>query len=420
MRSMADARARLALVGFLSQIGSRMAIRAAAPLAAGVAGWLVLQPDPGAAVRALALALFGPAPEQLGMVGPALVGLAMAGWAAPRVSRGLDGWLPHLPVSGRDLRGSATVALVIAQAPLGLALLGLAVVVGAAGTLPSPVHVLSVPVAMAAAASATSPGGRRWATVPLAGAALLLAGSGSWPDLGIAVLLVLGVELAAGRTVGGRRRAAVHAPATSAIPLRIAVRALGVRTAVAYLVAAAPLAATLLFRANNQLEPWAARGAVRLGAGLAVALLLAALAEPLAVRRPAWPWARSLPWSALQRVGVDALMLAAAALPVLAWAVFVDAWAALPVGGASAFVASRAAGAVRRAAERRTGAAGEVLAEGALLAAWVALVPLLALAAAALVPWALRAAAEREQAQRVSRWLETHHLAAGDSLSWSG
>lgn len=417
---MADARARLALVRFLSQIGSRMAILAAAPLAAGLAGWLVLQPDPGAAVRALALALFGPAPEPLGMVGPALVGLAMAGWAAPRVSRGLEGWQRHLPVAGRDLRLAATVALVIAQAPLGLALLGLAGVTWATGTLPSPVHLLSVPVAMVAAASATSPGGRRWATVPVAGAALLVAGSGSRADLGVAVLLVVAAELAAGGRIGCRRRVVVHPPAASAIPLRIAVRALGARTLAAYLAAAAPLAATLLFRANNQLEPWAARGAVRLGGGLAVALLLATLAEPLAVRRPAWPWSRSLPWSAFQRVGTDALMLAAASLPVLAWAVIVDAWAALPLYGVSAFVAARAAGAVRRAAERRTGAAGEVLAEGGLLAAWVALVPLLALAAAALVPWALRAAAEREQAQRVSRWLETHHLAAGDSLSWSG
>jgi hypothetical protein len=31
----------------------------------------------------------------------------------------------------------------------------------------------------------------------------------------------------------------------------------------------------------------------------------------------------------------------------------------------------------------------------------------------------LRAAAERERRQKVSRWLELHHLAAGDPQSWS-
>jgi hypothetical protein len=35
------------------------------------------------------------------------------------------------------------------------------------------------------------------------------------------------------------------------------------------------------------------------------------------------------------------------------------------------------------------------------------------------MPLILKYAVEGEQSQKVSRWLELHHLAAGDSLSWS-
>ena len=74
---------------------------------------------------------------------------------------------------------------------------------------------------------------------------------------------------------------------------------------------------------------------------------------------------------------------------------------------------------MRRAPERRAGASGEILGEGLFLSALVALVPWAALLALVATPWALRAAAERERRQKVSRWLELHHLAAGDPQSWS-
>jgi len=74
---------------------------------------------------------------------------------------------------------------------------------------------------------------------------------------------------------------------------------------------------------------------------------------------------------------------------------------------------------VRRAPERRTGASGEILIEGMLLAAAVALLPLGSIVALAATPLAIRAAAERERRQKVSRWQEIHHLAVGDPQSWS-
>ena len=109
---------------------------------------------------------------------------------------------------------------------------------------------------------------------------------------------------------------------------------------------------------------------------------------------------------------------AAFALPLVLIAARISpaAWTVL---GFLPLLALRAAGAMRRAPERRTGAAGEILFEGGLLAALAALLPWTAIPPLALVPWALRAAAERERRQKVSRWLELHHLAAGDPQSWS-
>ena len=83
------------------------------------------------------------------------------------------------------------------------------------------------------------------------------------------------------------------------------------------------------------------------------------------------------------------------------------------------FLAVRAAGAMRRAPERRTGASGEILLEGLPAAAATALLPWVVLPLLAMTPLAVRWAAERERRQKVSRWLELHHLAVGDSQSWS-
>jgi hypothetical protein len=180
-----------------------------------------------------------------------------------------------------------------------------------------------------------------------------------------------------------------------------------------------PLAAMAALRINNDLPRGVAAGAARLGGGVGVAVLIAAMVERLAVRRPAWCWARSLPAGAARRVGEDAILLGAPCLVPLAITGWLDLIAALAVAMCVPALALRGAGALRRSMESRTGPATRVLAEAALLACWVALVPWLALAALAAVPFAWRAAAAEDRGQRVSRWEERHHSTAGDPLSWS-
>jgi hypothetical protein len=202
------------------------------------------------------------------------------------------------------------------------------------------------------------------------------------------------------------------------LEFRIAWRAVGRTLPGAFLLGLLPAGAAWAFIVNNTLAPEHARLGARLGAGCAVVLLLSQMGESLAVRRPAWPWSRSLPWSSTRRVLSDALFLGIHALPLVLLTTWINL-AALVVLAVLPVLAVLTSGAVRRAPERRTGASGEILVWGMLLSALVALLPWTALLALMATPWAVRAAAERERRQKVSRWLELHHLAAGDPQSWS-
>ncbi|HEY4561639.1 MAG TPA: hypothetical protein VIJ36_01590 [Thermoanaerobaculia bacterium] len=407
----------LPLLRFHFAVGTRLAMRLLVPLIAAAFGaGMLLGVD---FVTSLAHVLFGSQASGGTAVLFAAVMLGAAAEAAPRVCRGLSGWLRHLPVSGLAHRRAAGLAIAIAQIPL---LLGLLFLAAFASLTPIALlaDALKLTVTALATALCVTPAARRWAARPPALAAAVLAGSGGWETLGLAAALLVAADLVAG-PLARSGAPAVHLPRASRgtlLELRIVWRALGTSLLGACVLGLLPLGAAFAFTANNSLAPEHVRMAARLGAGLAVVLALAQMAEALAVRRPAWPWSRSLPWSAARRAGADALILGGHALPLVLLAARIDP-AALAALAILPFLSVRAAGAMRRAPERRTGAAGEILFEGGLLAALAALLPWAALLPLAAVPWALRAAAERERRQKVSRWLELHHLAAGDPQSWS-
>lgn len=343
--------------------------------------------------------------------------------AAPRVCRGLGGWLRHLPVSGLAHRRAAALAVAVAEIPL-LILLAVLSLYGSAGREAFAVDVLALAVTALATAVALVPAKHRLASTPIALAAALVAGSGSWLALAAGAGLLAVADAVAGPLARVGPPAPVHGRGLGGpwIEARIAWRALGWRLAGAYAAGLLPLLAAFAFANNNDhLTPAHQRLATLLGGGWAVVLLFAQLAESLAVRRPSWPWSRSLPWPATRRVGADAVFLALHTLPLFLLGALMAPvpWALLGPAALVPLLSLRAAGAMRRAPERKTGASGEILGEGLFLAALVSLLPWTALLALAPVPWALKAAAERERAQKVSRWLELHHLAAGDPQSWS-
>lgn len=410
----------LAILRFHLAVGARLALRVLLPaVAAAAGGMMLLGPD---FLDSLARTLFGSstAPPSILLVPVACLGIA--GMAAPRVCRGIaGGWLRHLPASGVAHRRAATVAVAVAQTPVILALAPLSL--AAAGSLgASLADWLGLALTALAAAALAVPVSRPWIVRPSALAAALLPLWSGW--LTVPSLALLAV---ADRCAGPLGKLATVRPKAAGwqvlpLALRIAGRALRWRLAGAYGLALLPLAVTVAFLSHNDLPLAQQQLAVRLGGGVAVVLLLAQVGEALAVLRPAWPWVRSLPWSAGRRVLADAALLVGIAGPVVAAAGFLPGASLasfLAVAALLPLLALRAAGAIRRAPEASSGASGEILGEGLFAAGLVALLPWLALLALLAAPLALRLAADRERRQKVSRWLPLHHLAAGDPQSWS-
>jgi len=200
--------------------------------------------------------------------------------------------------------------------------------------------------------------------------------------------------------------------------VQITIRALAWRMASAPLVAAAVAVPALLFISNNQLTSAQELLAIRLSSLMAVVFSAALAAESLSVRRPPWPWLRSLPFSATRRILIDAALFATLALP----AILISCTrleASPPVLAVVPYVVLRASSGVRKAPGRQSGASGNVLAEGSIAAMSVALLPWTAVIGLVLAPLALRWAVDDERRQDVSGWHELQHLAAGDPAAWS-
>lgn len=400
-----------ALLRFHLRVGARLALRVMAPvLAAVVGGMMLLGAD---FIDSFGTLLFGSSGGLI--IAGACLGVAWI--AAPRICRGLDGWMRHLPVSGLAHRRAAMIAIAAAQGSLLLLLLFFAAAAAKNGAAPYP-SLAGLLVALPAAALAAMP--VRSLARPLALIAAFLPFSGGWLPVGAGAVLLIVSDAVAGPLRKAPAGITFARKGTGRwLEARIAWRALGGSLAGAYLTGLLPLGAALLFVRNNELAPVYVRLGALLGGGSAVVLLLSGLGESLAVRRPAWPWSRSLPWTAPQRVLFDSLFVGAHALPLVLLTAGIEPLAAVAVLLEIPLLAARTAGAVRRAPERRTGASGEILAEGMLLAAAVALLPWVSLLALLGSPFAMRAAAERERRQKVSRWQEIHHLAVGDPQSWS-
>jgi hypothetical protein len=401
---------------FHCKAGIRIAVRSFAPLFASILALLMLDMNPVAAVAGLALATFAPHPAPASLLPLFALAFVFPAWAAPKLTFGLHGWIRHLACSGRSHRNGVGLALMVVQLPFTVALACLAFVAHSRGLGIGPACLRWLAV-LAAGALASLPVKRRRLLVPACLFAAFISLVGGW-SLSLVALALLAAAAAVAGPLIDRRSKRPWRPAHAFFSFRIAWRALGWRTATAYLVALLPLGVTALFISNNQPPPAYAAGAARMGGSLAVVLVMAGLAHHLGSRRPAWPLARSFPWSALRRVVEDTIFLILHALPLLVIL-------AVRFPGAAAWVlillplpAIRSATAIRRIPGSRT-ATARCLAEGGFLAALVGLLPWTALVCLAAVPLALLAARESERSLPATGWADRHHSPAGDSLSWS-
>lgn len=400
-----------ALLRFHLGAGVRAAVRACAFVFGGIVGWVILYAsDPTAIVVGFSRAAFSTRPAVEEIV--PLVGLAvlLPAWAAPRLSSGLNGWLRHLPFNSRDNRRGLALALVTGQLPLMLML----VVLGLFA------HRLKLPIAVPAA---------RWALVLIAGAiaslpvehrypvgvlaltALAVAVVGSGRHLVLSAILLVATDLVSGPI----RTTPVRSPRSAGpfLHWRIAWRALGPRLLRAWGVGLLALGAGWLAIVNNHLGGRAAEGAMRFAGSVASVLCISSLSTTLAVRRPMWPLARSLPWSATRRIAEDGFFLAAQTVPLVLLVSLQSGRAALYVLALLPCLSLLAAGHMRRIPEWR-GNAVVFLVEGLLAASILTLLPWTALGWLAGAIPALHFSAECERRQKVTRWSDLHHDDAGD------
>jgi len=423
-------RATAALILFHARVGSRVAIRALAPVLATTFGlFYLLRPE---LFLMLAQRLFGEAEAVARGIIVAAVLLAAAATARKAVFYGLAGWIRSLPVGGRAHRRAAVFAVTLAQLPITFLLL-IFFLVGTLGVdrHPGPLGLDKVLAAVASAAPWLILASAAAAVVVVPAnygllrsifgvAAAMLAGSGNPAYGGAAVLVLAAVDYLSGplhlsRKGTGRRRWKVPIR----FPALIGVRALGITGWSGFLPAGIVIGLTVLFLKNNPLSDPLRDAAMRTGGALSAAVFLAFTSGILVSSRAPWPWSRSWPRSARHRIISDALFLGIPGLLLclplrwLGWPAVYGAAIFLPAG------AALAAGAVNGPRETRSKILGSLLLVGSLAAAAMGLWTAAGIVFLLLTPLLIETAARREQSLKVTAWDELHHDAAGDPGSWS-
>jgi hypothetical protein len=196
-------------------------------------------------------------------------------------------------------------------------------------------------------------------------------------------------------------------------------RALGWRLVAPLPVSMLALAAAWFYSRNNHLSVSDTGFVARLWTTIAIALFVGGVGDVVAARRPAWPWARSLPWSSTDRIIDDAIALGAPAAGIVLASAVVDVRTLLYAVMVLPPLVLLAAGLIRGARRRLTRVSGPLVVVGSVLGTVGAFFPWIAVIALLSSPLLLRAAARRDRREVVTGWKELYHDAAGDSLAWS-
>lgn len=342
--------------------------------------------------------------------------------AASRVCLGLTGWMRHLPISGLSTRRMAEIAIFASQTPVLCVLIVLPLISVFAHEVSSYSYafIAGVPLLGYASAKASVHSYRRFWSRPIAYVACILCVSGRWGLLFLGILLLFVTDFISGPLSISRKTKARPSNLRGYFLNAVIVwRAVKLRIFVAYLLAAIPISFALLFLSNNQVSPELALKVVTLGGALGVTVFLAFFSNYVAFRRPAWPWARSLPWTARGRILLDSVYLIAFAVPLIIMVLVINWKAFFPLSAFLPAVSLWSSLSIRKGAHLKMGALGPILSLGFIGSLIIAVIPLFWIVFLIVLPFLLKYAAKCEQNLKVSQWLELHHLAAGDPLSWS-
>jgi hypothetical protein len=261
---------------------------------------------------------------------------------------------------------------------------------------------------------------RKLITRSLAALAAICLSSNNWVFLTGGILLLVAADGISGPLVQKRKHSRFHETFKGRFLVAIINwRALRLRPLVLYLLCLPFLGAAQLFIANNDPAPLLAEKMIRFGGALGLILFCSLFANMLASRRPPWPWIRSLPWSAKTRIIRDSSFIGLHALPLILLVGVMNLKSMFPLALSLPLLAVYSAYSIRQASESVMGPSGKVLLLGTFASLFLCLIPWSSVCFLALTPLILNLGAKQEKHQKVSQWLELHHLAAGDSLSWS-
>ena len=350
-----------------------------------------------------------------------IISVSIASSASRRICHGLDGWIRHLPSTAATQRRLAGVAVFMAQIPILIVLVLLAIVAGITSEASSTAYLVGFPVLGLSSALCVLPIKQKWSARPLALAACISSMTGQWAFVAGSVVLLTITDLTAGPLSPSRKRSKFRLTLKgSSLHALLTWRALKLRVFSHYLVSLFFLGLTSLFISHNDFDQSLNTKAVCLGGALSLAKFIALTANMISARRPPWPWVRSLPWSARRRVIVEAALLLLFAIPLLILILLMNINALWPIILSLPAFVLFATQQIRQASEDRMGAAGKIFLMGTIGTLAIGLFPLSSLIFSLSIPLALLQAEKAEKSQKVSRWLELHHQVTGDSLSWSG
>lgn len=346
--------------------------------------------------------------------------LFIASIASRRVCLGLNGWIRHLPVEGNLSRRLAGLAVAVALIPALAILAGLAVVAMKLYHVSAGPFLAGLPLAALSCGLFVLPVEKKLLVRPLAAMSSISFSSNSWVFVAGGLLLLAAAE----RISGPLRQKKKHRRFPKSFKKRLILpainhRALRLRPLPLYIVSLPFLGASWLFIANNDPSPLLAEKTVRFGGALGVVFFCSLLAGMLASRRPPWPWARSLPWAAKTRLFWDSTYIGLHALPLVILVGAMNPRSVLPLIPSLPLAAVYSAVSIRQSPVSMRSGWGKVLMFGAIGSLLVCLLPWTFVLFLALTPLIFRKGTKAEQIQKVSRWLELQHLAAGDPLSWS-
>ncbi len=408
----------LAFLRFHLNVGARLAAKILAPLIAlFFAALYIFKID---FFVVLVRALFVDSHQVVSGIIYSAITVGTSRIISPRICLGLNGWIRHLPLKSQSNRRMALISIFMAQVPVLLSLSLLSLLLSNSLGVNPAVYFSGLPVLGLSSALFVLPIRNSLFIKPFVLFACILSASGNWFMLIAGAFLFVICDLVSGPLVNGKKRHQ-YGKVTKGLWLSffMAWRALKWRIGFPYIFSFFILGLTQVFIQNNDHSLVLSGKIYLFGVACSAVVIYAFLAHVLAVRRPPWPWSRSLPWSSRRRVLLDAGGLAMSATPLLLMAFVMEKKTIFPLLlslPALCFLSSWAMG---RAFDLRTGAYGTILIYGGIGALLLCLYPLISVVYLILTPILLKQAIRQERLLKVSLWLERHYLAAGDSLSWN-